>query len=224
MGAGSAVPWELLRDPVTDGVLALRAGAFVRTTRDRCSGERADRPGGLRVLLVICRPGGREDVPFRSVASHLVRLSRGAREAFRLDVLRPPTFAELARVLEAAKKAGEPYQVVHFDGHGTWLDEETAAAGGAGRGVQPGDVLAGVAAAAGLARVPGVRGPRYAGGAAAGGRPGAGRAAGWCRGGGAGFECVPQRARGPGHAAGHGDRGRGMRTGGCGRTGRWPRR
>jgi tetratricopeptide (TPR) repeat protein len=86
----------------------------------------------LRVLLVICRPGGRADVPFRSVASHLVRLSREAREAFQLDVLRPPTFAALARVVEEAKAAGEPYQVVHFDGHGAWLDAQAAAAAPAG--------------------------------------------------------------------------------------------
>jgi tetratricopeptide (TPR) repeat protein len=131
--AGSAVPWELLRDPATDGVLALRAGAFVRTHPETAVPVSVpDQPGGLRVLLVICRPGGRADVPFRSVASHLVRLSRQAREAFRLDVLRPPGFAELARALEAAKSAGEPYQVVHFDGHGTYLDEETVAAAAAG--------------------------------------------------------------------------------------------
>ena len=127
--AGSAVPWELLRDPVTDGVLALRAGAFVRTHPGAAiaHGLPESVTGGLRVLLVICRPGGRKDVPFRSVASHLVRLSRGAREAFRLDVLRPPTFGELARVLATAKAAGDPYQVVHFDGHGAWLDAQTTA-------------------------------------------------------------------------------------------------
>jgi tetratricopeptide (TPR) repeat protein len=125
---GSAVPWELLRDPVTDGVLALRAGAFVRTHPGAAITPDVPEPGtgGLRVLLVICRPGGRKDVPFRSVASHLVRLSRGAREAFRLDVLRPPTFAELAKVLVAAKAAGDAYQVVHFDGHGAWLDAQDA--------------------------------------------------------------------------------------------------
>ena len=46
------------------------------------------------------------DVPFRSVASHLVRLSREARQVFELDVLRPPTYAQLTQVLQAAKDGG----------------------------------------------------------------------------------------------------------------------
>ena len=32
------------------------------------------------------------------------------------------TFARLGQVLRAAKLAGQPYQVVHFDGHGAFLD------------------------------------------------------------------------------------------------------
>ena len=39
-----------------------------------------------------------------------------------LDVLRPPTFARLGEVLAAARAAGRPYHLVHFDGHGTYLD------------------------------------------------------------------------------------------------------
>jgi hypothetical protein len=97
------IRWELLRDPATDGVLAVRAGAFVRALAEAAAPVAVPpAPGTLRVLLVICRPGGRADVPFRSVASHLVRLSSGAREVFQLDVLRPPTFAKLSRVLQAA--------------------------------------------------------------------------------------------------------------------------
>src|SRR6266545_2869460 len=45
-----------------------------------------------------------------------------ARAAFQLDVLRPPTFARLGQVLRDASERGEPYHVVHFDGHGTWAD------------------------------------------------------------------------------------------------------
>ena len=74
------------------------------------------------MLLVICRPGGREDVPFRSVASRLVRGGADQMEGLDLDVLRPASFARLARCCTRPPDAGRPYHVVHFDGHGTYLD------------------------------------------------------------------------------------------------------
>ena len=131
-GIGVGLPWELLRDPVTDVAVALRARSFVRLhpqpaqpvrlpdSSGIATGSGADR---LRVLLVICRPAGGEDVPFRSVASHLVRGDAvGQISGLDLDVLRPPTFAQLSKVLRAAARAGQPYHVVHFDGHGAYLD------------------------------------------------------------------------------------------------------
>src|SRR5262249_43073587 len=64
---------------------------------------------------------GADDVPFRSVASRLVKgLSDRHRDDFRLDVLRPPTFARLAEVLRQAAADGQPYHIVHFDGHGVY--------------------------------------------------------------------------------------------------------
>jgi len=39
-----------------------------------------------------------------------------------LDLLRPPTFDQLGRVLRKAKDEGKPYHVLHFDGHGTYAD------------------------------------------------------------------------------------------------------
>lgn len=121
----AAIPWELLRDPKTDTPLALRARAFVRT-----HSQAAEKPtlpqaesGPIRILLVICRPGGADDVPFRSVASRLIKgLGERAREAFHLEVLRPPTFEQLGKTLRQAKQAGQPYHVLHFDGHGTYGD------------------------------------------------------------------------------------------------------
>ena len=65
-------------------------------------------------------------------------------EGLHLDVLRPATYARLAEVLRAAADAGRPYHVLHFDGHGTYLDladlwadetagqEQAAASGGGG--------------------------------------------------------------------------------------------
>jgi tetratricopeptide (TPR) repeat protein len=122
---GSAtLPWELLRDPATDAPLACAAAAFVRTHPAAARRPALPPPptadGRLRVLLVICRPAGGDDVPFRSVAGQLARHSDHPCSAVDLDVLRPPTFARLEEVLRAASRAGAPYQVVHFDGHGTW--------------------------------------------------------------------------------------------------------
>ena len=123
-GAGPGLAWELLRDPGRNAPVALDAGAFVRTHLQAAGHPDLPEPAGdrLRVLLVICRPGRGEDVPFRSVASRLVRGGAGQMEGLDLDVLRPATFARLSQVLHAAKDAGRPYHVVHFDGHGTWLD------------------------------------------------------------------------------------------------------
>ena len=123
-GAGPGLPWELLRDPARDAAVALDAGAFVRI-HQRAAGRRPlPEPAGdqLRVLLVICRPGGRDDVPFRSVAGRLVRGGAAQMQGLDLDVLRPATFARLSQVLHAAHAAGRPYHVVHFDGHGNYVD------------------------------------------------------------------------------------------------------
>lgn len=71
----AAVPWELLRDPHAGTVLALTARAFVRThDAPRQTPIRVEPgEGPIRILLVICRPRADEDVPFRSVASRLVK-------------------------------------------------------------------------------------------------------------------------------------------------------
>lgn len=122
----TAIPWELVRDHKTDTPIALRASAFVRTHPQPAQIPYIPQTDGqIRILLVICRPQGKEDVPFRSVASRLIKgLGADARDKFKLDVLRPPTFEQLGRVLRDARKDGQPYHVVHFDGHGIYADRE----------------------------------------------------------------------------------------------------
>ena len=126
----TTIPWELIRDPKTDTPLALRARAFVRTHPQAAQSPQIPKTDGeIRILLAICRPRGKEDVPFRSVASRLIKaLSEEAHAKLRLDVLRPPTFEQLGRVLRAAKAEGQPYHVIHFDGHGTYADTRELAA------------------------------------------------------------------------------------------------
>lgn len=122
----AALPWELLRDPRTGQTLALGAAGFVRVQSQRARKPVKSKPqknGEVRVLLVICRPDADDDVPYRSVASRLVKgLTEQGRQRVRLEVLRPPTFARLGEVLRRAKAAGAPYHVVHFDGHGLYAD------------------------------------------------------------------------------------------------------
>ncbi|MCC2111468.1 MAG: CHAT domain-containing protein [Hyphomicrobiales bacterium] len=119
----TVIPWELMRNPDTGVRLALSATSFVRaqpggqTTLAPAAAEK------VRILLVISRPSAGEDVPFRSVAGRLItELSEQDRGSFQLDVLRPPTFEQLAKELKLAKERDEPYHVVHFDGHGVYAD------------------------------------------------------------------------------------------------------
>jgi hypothetical protein len=123
------IPWEILREPSTDRPAALAVKEFVRVHHQTARQIRMPEPiaGQLRVLFAICRPGGAADVPFRSVASRLIRGGAERMHGLDLDVLRPPTYGRLAHVLRAAADAGRPYGVVHFDGHGTYLDADELA-------------------------------------------------------------------------------------------------
>ncbi|WP_155128472.1 CHAT domain-containing tetratricopeptide repeat protein [[Actinomadura] parvosata] len=109
------LPWELMRDPgrgrplVLDGV-ALTRGLPVSDL----GGSFPAAEGRLRVLMVISRPDGRDDVGYRMIARPLLGMLDAVRGNVELVVLRPPTLAHLHRTLQEA----EPFQVVHFDGHG----------------------------------------------------------------------------------------------------------
>lgn len=124
------IPWEWLRDPTMDDPLAICAQSFVRidtNAMQRPASLTLNRP--IRILLVICRPGRGEDpAPFRSVASRLIK-ALGEREDFQLEVLRPSSFSHLAERLQAAHIQGQPYHIVHFDGHGVYTDLVASAAG-----------------------------------------------------------------------------------------------
>ena len=120
-----AIPWELMCDPDTKKALALEAQSFVRAPVNPARLPRVieSQPDKVRILLVICRPNEAKDVPFRSVASRIIKgLGEEAKNLFELDVLRPPTFEQLNKTLDAANRAGKPYHIVHFDGHGAYLN------------------------------------------------------------------------------------------------------
>ena len=117
-----ALPWELLHNG--DGFL-FQGGRPTRVRR-RLPNKRT-RPvpvvaPPIRVLLITARP---EDdacgyLDHRASALPLVAATEELGEVLRLTLLHPATYPALEAELARAQQAGEPYHVVHFDGHGIY--------------------------------------------------------------------------------------------------------
>ncbi len=140
------VPWELLYDPNL-GWLAPQVRSFARlptmTTQREPEVPFLPVPGDpLRVLYVVGRPAGSLEIPFHSVARPLLQAAAESEDRLRIDFLRPPTFERLAKVLSQAAEGGQPYHVLHFDGHGVYTDSPQDFSGEVDPGfVQEGDRL-----------------------------------------------------------------------------------
>jgi tetratricopeptide (TPR) repeat protein len=116
------LPWELLHDG--RGFL-FQGGRPVRVRR-RLPNTHAVEPPVLatpiRILLVSPRP---EDeacgyIDHRASSLPLVRAMEELGEVVHLTLLATPTLSSLQQALQHAKAAGQPYHVLHFDGHGTY--------------------------------------------------------------------------------------------------------
>lgn len=112
-------PWEGLYDP--------RRGWLVHQHAVTCRLNDVDDPPPLpdlpddrvNVLLVTARPLD-EDAPYRSIARPLVETVKEQDLPASITVLRPPTFDTLR---EHLRENPSHYHVVHFDGHGGYLEE-----------------------------------------------------------------------------------------------------
>ena len=120
-----ALPWELMVAPGHERPLALETAGISRSLPVTDAAESVPAPGGrLRVLMVISRPAGINDVGYRMIARPLLDRLENVRGSVDMVVLRPPTLDALQVELAAAAAAGRPYQVVHFDGHGSADDRD----------------------------------------------------------------------------------------------------
>src|SRR6202035_4108185 len=127
------LPWELMRDGT--GPVAMGLGGISRSLPVADGAGTLDVPGGkLRVLMVISRPAGTKDIGYQMVARPLLERLDAVRGEVSLTVLRPPTFDALRDTLISAAASGEPFHVVHFDGHGVML---RSAGGGVAAGERP---------------------------------------------------------------------------------------
>jgi tetratricopeptide (TPR) repeat protein len=116
------LPWELLYDGET---FLFQGAKPVRVRRRLPNTKVLDVPvvaPPIRILLITARP---EDescgyLDHRASALPLVEAMESLPGLVKLHVLNPPTLPALRMELERARNAGEPYHVVHFDGHGVY--------------------------------------------------------------------------------------------------------
>ena len=122
-----SLPWEILHDG--GGFLSQGAnGVRVRRrlpNRKRTECLEADLP--IRVLLVSPRPEVDEKgnevgyLDHRSSALPLVQAVENLGEDLvKVDILHPPTFLALKQALKRGQDEKDPYEIVHFDGHGVY--------------------------------------------------------------------------------------------------------
>jgi tetratricopeptide (TPR) repeat protein len=126
------LPWELLHDPERRSPVVLDGLGISRSLPSAPSGQTFAVGGArLRVLMVISRPRGTDDVGYQMIARPLLRRLEAVRGQVELVVLRPPTLEALVETLQAARVAGDPFQIVHFDGHGVMAGARAGAGAGA---------------------------------------------------------------------------------------------
>ena len=118
-------PWEALRDPQLGTPMAHacqmeRRLSEIRDAPPLSPNLPQDR---VNILLVVARPYGANDVRYRSIARSLVELIAKHNLPAHVDLLRPPTFAQLR---EHLKQHPGYYHILHFDGHGAYSPSATA--------------------------------------------------------------------------------------------------
>jgi len=115
-----SLPWELLND----GRGYLFHGKSAVRVRRRLPNRYAQAvtPSRLPIRILLVSPRPEEEgvgyIDHRISAKPLVEAIEALGELVTLTLLTPPTFSALESVLQKAADAGQPFDVVHFDGHG----------------------------------------------------------------------------------------------------------
>jgi hypothetical protein len=75
----------------------------------------------LRVLLIVSRPADVGFIDPRNSIAPLLDALDVLPGQVKVDFCDPPTLARLEERVSQARKNKQPYHIVHFDGHGTYL-------------------------------------------------------------------------------------------------------
>jgi hypothetical protein len=116
------LPWELMADgrgPLTRHEVTIRrqlesAGKPVKYEAGKLP---------LRILLAVSRPDDAGFIDPRHTTRAMLEALAPLGDGVVVDFCRPATLERMNRMLDEAKREGTPYQIVHFDGHGTFLKE-----------------------------------------------------------------------------------------------------
>lgn len=113
-------PWELMRD--TKGPLAFRGVSIRRQLEGAKPLEMMELRLPLRLLLIVSRPGDAGFIdPRTSVRPLLDGLDRLPKGSVEVEFCEPPTLDELEERISQARRKKQPFHIVHFDGHGTYM-------------------------------------------------------------------------------------------------------
>ncbi len=122
-----SLPWEIMHDET--GYLS-QGGNGVRVRRrllKRKKTKKLEAELPIRVLLLSPRLEITEDerevgyIDHRSSAKALIQAVENLGEDLvKVDILNPPTFPALKDALKRGKAEDDPYEIVHFDGHGVY--------------------------------------------------------------------------------------------------------
>lgn len=112
------LPWELMADKA--GSLAQRLSVRRQLEEPETTTPRsAQLP--LRILYIVSRPTDAGFIDPRFTAKSLLDALDPLGANVRVDFCRPPTLARTEEMLREEQAAGDPYHIIHFDGHGTFL-------------------------------------------------------------------------------------------------------
>jgi tetratricopeptide (TPR) repeat protein len=121
-----SLPWEIIHDGVgylSQGANGVRVRRRLPNRKETITAQ-AELP--IRVLLLSPRPEVDEAghpvgyLDHRSSALPLIQAVENLGELVQVDILHPPTFPALKDALKKAKESKNPYDIVHFDGHGVY--------------------------------------------------------------------------------------------------------
>ncbi len=114
------LPWELMADGA--GSLAQRVSVRRQLEApEKTTPRPAQLP--LRLLYIVSRPADAGFIDPRLTTKALFDALDPLGAHVRVDFCRPPTVARMEEMLREGQRAGDPYGLVHFDGHGTFLPQ-----------------------------------------------------------------------------------------------------